>query len=96
MPVDGGDEREVFRFAGRIAGPAFEANQQGIYFVTGDSATKPGEMMFYRFSDGSFTKVASVESPSFYGLSLSPDGRWMLYTKFTSTGSDLMLVENFR
>jgi Tol biopolymer transport system component len=30
------------------------------------------------------------------GLDLSPDGRWILYTRQDRPGSDLMLVENFR
>lgn len=28
-------------------------------------------------------------------FSLSPDDRWLAYTKMTVTGSDLLLVENF-
>jgi hypothetical protein len=30
------------------------------------------------------------------GLTLSPDGRWMLFTQMDQGGSELMLVENFR
>jgi hypothetical protein len=29
-------------------------------------------------------------------LSISPDGRWVLYTQMDQAGSDLMLVENYR
>ena len=50
--------------------------------------------MFYRFPNGPITKVTGVEMR--YGLSLSPDGHYLIYTKMTFTGSDLMLVENFR
>jgi len=29
-------------------------------------------------------------------MSLSPNGHNLLYTKFVSSGSDLVLIENFR
>jgi hypothetical protein len=53
-------------------------------------------MMFYRFPNGPVSKMTGVDSPSLYGSSVSPDGRYLLYTKFTATGSDLMLVDDFR
>jgi len=30
------------------------------------------------------------------GVSVSHDGRWILYTEFDQAGSELMLVQNFR
>jgi hypothetical protein len=31
-----------------------------------------------------------------YGLTVSPDGKTILYTKLENLGSDLMMIENFR
>jgi Tol biopolymer transport system component len=98
QPVDGGEDslREVFSFDGIINDSGIAVDRWGIYFVAKPSVTKPGEMMFYRFPAGPVSKMTGVESPSLYGSSVSPDGRYLLYTKFTATGSDLMLVDNFR
>ncbi|HYL34303.1 MAG TPA: winged helix-turn-helix domain-containing protein [Bryobacteraceae bacterium] len=92
VPVAGGPERQVI--ASEVDPGALDGNQHGIYFHANSNVTKNGDLMFYRFPNGPITKVAGVEMR--YGMSLSPDGRYMLYTKMTSTGSDLMLVENFR
>jgi hypothetical protein len=42
------------------------------------------------------SRVAVLEDqPHIGGLSVSPDGRWILYVREESE-SDIMLVENFR
>jgi Tol biopolymer transport system component/DNA-binding winged helix-turn-helix (wHTH) protein len=92
VPVTGGPERQVART--EVDPGALDANENGMYFHANSNVTKNGNLMFYRFPNGPITKVAGVEMR--YGLSLSPDGRYLVYTKMTSTGSDLMLVENFR
>ena len=93
VPGDGSDSREVFKFNGTIT---LREDRRGLYLRTGGGTNTPGEMMFYRLPNGPVTKLPAIEAPSSYGFSISPDGRYLIYSKFTSSGSDLMLVENFK
>jgi Tol biopolymer transport system component len=92
VPLNGGAEHQVFRFD--VDQGWVQATSSGIYFITNSTVTKPGDLMFYRFPHGPITKIAGVQTR--YGFSVSPDARWLVYTRMTSTGSDLMLAENFR
>ena len=70
----------------------------GIYSVGG---RPPGRAViaFYSFSSGEAREVLRPEkdiAPGFVGLSVSPDGKWLLYTQSDQRGTDIMLVENFR
>jgi Tol biopolymer transport system component len=91
--LEGGAEHVVLTFTKSIS--TFEMTPAGIYFVTVGTVS-PGELMFYRFPNGPITRVAGADSPSQFGLSVSPDGRSLLYSKLTSTGADLMLVDSFK
>jgi len=40
--------------------------------------------------------VIALDAPPDLGLALSPDGRYLLFTKVDYIGADLMLVEKFK
>ena len=42
------------------------------------------------------TPVYTLPKPIDLGLALSPDGRYLLFAQNDFSGSDLMLVENFK
>ena len=92
VPLQGGAEHEVV--TSDVEPGTIAVNRFGLYFHARSSVTTNGDLMFYRFPAGPVIKVAGVKMR--YGLSASPDGRWLVFTKLTSTGSDLMLVDNFR
>jgi Tol biopolymer transport system component len=82
-----------------LAGPAIAVTRQGIYYTS----PVPGKsfnvsLAFYSFANRKSTKVADVRpgTSSGTGLSVSPDGRYLLYTQCDEETDDLILVENFR
>jgi len=56
--------------------------------------------MFFNFWTRRAAEVGRLEKTVRWettpGFSVSPDGRWLLYSNLASTDADLMLVDNFR
>ena len=75
-------------------------SSKGIYYIEFPKApNSPKLLKFYSFQTGKVNLVATVESaisPDNSGISVSPDGRWLLYSVMSSITSDLMLVDDFR
>jgi Tol biopolymer transport system component/DNA-binding winged helix-turn-helix (wHTH) protein len=71
----------------------------GIYFVPADWSRRPAIELF-SFATGQVTQVAPLERPPVAyanpGLTISPDGRWILCALVEQDSSDIMLIENFR
>ena len=53
---------------------------------------------FYSFATGhsSVIREFPADTKMFAGFSVSPDGQWIIYTQVDQSGSDLMLMENYR
>jgi Tol biopolymer transport system component len=72
---------------------------RGIYFVPSDWSHHPA-VELYSFATGQVTQVVPLERPPVAygnpGLTISPDGRWILCALVEQDTSDIMLVENFR
>jgi Tol biopolymer transport system component len=91
IPAGGGEETKVLD---SVRPFDFAVVEDGIYFA---SPTDRGRSIrFLNLASGAVTEIAAVEGVPFNGLSVSPDGRFILYSSGELVGSDLMLVENFR
>jgi serine/threonine protein kinase/dipeptidyl aminopeptidase/acylaminoacyl peptidase len=93
VPAGGGEEAWVLDSV--IAWFHFTVTAEGIYFNPRPDAEGRYSLWFHRFSTGKPTRIADIDKPPF-GLSVSPDGRWILYSKLDRLERHLMLVENFR
>jgi eukaryotic-like serine/threonine-protein kinase len=94
VPVEGGEERQVLGALSYWAN--FALVDQGIYFIPRSEWAAGSSIQFFNFATERIRPIGAIEKPVFFGLSVSPDGRWILYSQFDQGGSDLMLVENFR
>jgi len=94
MPVDGGQETRVLEHT-----PTWywAVASTGIYFL--DDAFDPyGRLEFFDFATRSTTPIFAIEkrAPEFGGLTLSPDGKSLLFGQNETDESYIMLVKNFR
>lgn len=68
-----------------------------LYFSQSHDAGSNCTLRFLSFKTGAVKIIATIPHLIDGGLSVSPDGRYAVYTQEDQEpGSDLMLVENFR
>jgi Tol biopolymer transport system component/DNA-binding winged helix-turn-helix (wHTH) protein len=92
MPVSGGEESQVLP---SVVWRAFFLVNDGIYFIAEPGADRKFSIQFLNIATGKVKTVAPISNPA-EELSVSPDGRFLLFSQVDEAGSDLMLVENFR
>jgi Tol biopolymer transport system component len=93
MPASNGKESLVLP---SVVWRGFCLVDDGIYFIPEPGADGKYSIQFLSFATGTVKSVAPIPRPPSFGMTVSPDRRGLLYTQFDETGSDLMLVENFR
>jgi len=97
IPVEGGTERQVLE---SVTGQNWTVATGGIYFFDFDVPPEaPKVVRFYNFKTGKTSHAGAVEptvSADWSGISVSPDGRWLLYSHIASASSDLVLLDHFR
>jgi eukaryotic-like serine/threonine-protein kinase len=93
MPVNGGDESQlvdaVFRYN-------FAPTAEGVYYGTPPKPDSTSSVRFLEFKSGRQRDIVALDKLADLGVAVSPDGKFLLFTKLDYSGTDLMLVENFR
>jgi Tol biopolymer transport system component/DNA-binding winged helix-turn-helix (wHTH) protein len=64
----------------------------GIYFVPAEA---PRSLRYYDFASKQIRPIFELDNDFYSGLSVSPDGRWILYSQ-QDVNSDIMLVDHFQ
>jgi eukaryotic-like serine/threonine-protein kinase len=92
-PLGGGEERQMLSAVSRRS---FFVAAKGVYFMTPRSPAGEFSIQFLNTTTGKVTTISTIAEYPGNGLSVSPDGRFIIYPQFDILGQDLMLVENFR
>jgi eukaryotic-like serine/threonine-protein kinase len=93
VPLDGGEEIRVFDQEVRPV--ALFVSEDGVYFIARGPSTG-STMEFYSFSNKQITRLFSIEKRAPFGLSASPDGKWIVWSQADQIDNDIMLVEGFQ
>jgi Tol biopolymer transport system component len=93
MPVNGGKETQVL---GSRCCRDFAVVKQGIYFLSGWRPSGNPSIEYLSFATGRATTIAKLGDRAWWGFSVSPDGRSLLYAQQQPRSGDLWMVENFR
>jgi Tol biopolymer transport system component len=91
LPIPGGEPVKVLD---GIVWRAFAPVERGIYYIDQNSG-RP-RLQFFDFTNRESNTVSRDLGELRTGLTASPDGRTVLFSRVDSSVDDLMLVENFR
>lgn len=97
-PSAGGKESPLFDFHQKSYSRMWAVEKDGITFAVAESTAR-SIIKFFSFTTETEKVIAELNGNlpiSVSGLSISPDGKWLLLPQIVQRGSDLMMIENFR
>ena len=90
IPAAGGEPQKLVDGIWRYS---FAPSTRGVYYLVAQNKLS---LRFLDFATGKSKELLAVDQAPDLGLSLSPDGRRLLFSKVDRQENDLMLVEGFR
>ena len=101
IPVEGGAPTKILDSLSDFKNWAIA--DTGLYFIPSSRIAEGSSIEFLSVATNQIRPVAQLEKPVYTGLtaaggglSVSPDGRYILYTQVDQADFELMMVENFR
>jgi Tol biopolymer transport system component len=88
-----GTESEIDPSLRVNASQSWLLSSTGIYFVPAES---PRSVRFFEFVSRRVRTIFESDHALRTGFSISPDGRWILYSQLSDPTGDIMLVQHFR
>jgi hypothetical protein len=101
VPVEGGQEVKVVDEPPRNYWGYFAVGPDGLYFggATGTPPKHHAGLKFFDFATRKVTVLGDMEKSPFEGapgLSVSPDGKYLLYVQLDEVRNSLMMAETFQ
>ncbi len=93
VPLAGGEEMQM---VARIYRGSYAVNERGLYYSVSQASDSAGTIEFLDPDTGQHAILARTDKRLAIGLSVSPDGRYLLYPRIDYEGGNLMMIENFR
>ena len=93
MPVVGGAEQKI---ADLGHSRTFAVTGEGIYYIGRQRSDRRYELSLLDPLTSKARVLAVLDGPFSQGLTVSPDRKTILYSRYKEATSDLMLIENFR
>ena len=95
IPLQGGQETEVLKDVEGGGWPNWGVGADGIYFLRFGKFPLV-TIDFFEFATGKIMPIWTLEKEPGWGLSLSHDGKSIVYVQSEFSESNIMLVKNFR
>jgi Tol biopolymer transport system component/DNA-binding winged helix-turn-helix (wHTH) protein len=93
--LENGHEHAVWRGPGPDYWSNWALAKDGIFFLAPEAGAPP-EIDFLELKTGRVWHIARLAKPSFYGFTVSPDERSLIYSQFDRTERSILLAKNFR
>lgn len=96
IPVEGGEEIQALSGPPAVFWGYWSITSRGIYYL--DIQKSRVSINFWNLSSPAVAQVYTLSRrpPPFAGMTVSRDGRWLLYSDEGEFGNNIRLVENFR
>jgi Tol biopolymer transport system component len=97
MPVEGGEGEEAFVPEHDLMWGGLMPTAKGVYYLEFARSGRAPQIAFYDFATKKSQPVIRFKNVNgFDGYSISPDGKYVLYSKVDQNETNLELVENFK
>jgi hypothetical protein len=94
MPVNGGNPARIL--GPLYSGDAFQVLGNGIYAVIRNAVSDSPSLVFYSFASRRSRPVATLDRRFDRTISVSANGRWLVYDALRYRSGDLMMIEGLK